>query len=491
MLIPDTSAMLPAIAAIAMHLGGNIALLGILHDDHRVLRRMLVVLIAIAPLGVVYFMRSAVVIARAYFGPRHICIANSGDSIPCWCALLQTVQYALLSALCYACAVHREFVSLWKQRDIDRRLELLWGALSSYLFGYSSLNTLFCFGPYCFFPYGRAYLVSPTGIFYVLNIVVAAGLGKFASKKAWISGVQDWFATFGTVTDTMPVALLMATGGVGFDELMKDAKSKARLVSFSNMSIADFDASSHGAYKKSVVGLLDEIDLFVIHSWHDPVHAKWDALTKYCRSFAQQTGQPPKLWIDVYCSHPSAPIELHLLPALLMASKRLVVLLGPTLRTRLWSCMELYMFTEAGGSVDCIDVVPVASDVPRHRSSNRVLGECSSNRDRVTMAKVIEIGCGSVAKFYQRVDCLIQEAQSHRPAAGGGARKSRRLSATLRVFDELQHIVHQFERYKPGCWWLHSFLLYVRLLSTAAMVFIHDQVTQVKIEHAYHRTLTI
>ena len=93
------------------------------------------------------------------------------------------------------------------------------------------------------------------------------------------------------------------------------------------------------------------------------------------------------------------------------------------------------------------------------------------------MSKVIRLNCGSVANFNRRVDELIKQALPH---TDGMKRKPRRLSGTLRVYDQIHYIIHLFEQTKPDCWWVKLVLLCVRLLSTALMVFFNDQVTQVR-----------
>jgi len=140
--------------------------------------------------------------------------------------------------------------------------------------------------------------------------------------------------------------------------------------------------------------------------------------------------------------------------------------------------MELFMFIESGGAVDCIDIVPIVNNAPQ-RKDYSALGECSSETEQHDMVQVVAVGCGSVTSFNQRVDDIIDEALSRRDQQHSSRRTSRRLSATLQTYDQFNHMVHLFERYKPGYWWVRLFFLYIRLLSTAMMVFFLDQVTQV------------
>ena len=152
----------------------------------------------------------------------------------------------------------------------------------------TATNTLF-WAPYLLFAEGRAFLGSPDGAIFTLDMLVIAALGKFALTKKWVTGLQEWLSTFGTVTDAMAIATLMSQRGDTrpLEELMTNAKRKLRYVTLSSMDVSDFDVSGRGRsqtqFSKSVRCKPREIDAFICHSWNDP--QRWEALTEYCNDF--------------------------------------------------------------------------------------------------------------------------------------------------------------------------------------------------------------
>jgi hypothetical protein len=87
-------------------------------------------------------------------------------------------------------------------------------------------------------------------------------------------------------------------------------------------------------------------------------------------------------------------------------------------------------------------------------------------------------GCGCVKNFNEAVGGIICAAVSTQSQCR--ERQGRRLSGTRRFYGQLEYIAHEFERFKPSCWYLGSFLLCVRLSSKAMMFFWDDQVAQVQ-----------
>ena len=140
--------------------------------------------------------------------------------------------------------------------------------------------------------------------------------------------------------------------------------------------------------------------------------------------------------------------------------------------------MEVFMFVEAGGATASIDILPFAgSTLSVDVDWDPAACECPRSAFQFSMLEVIR-ACGSAQSFNRRVGDIVRNAsaqseQEHRPSS-----RSRRLSGTLRLGEELGHLVRHFDKYRPGCWWVNILLLVVRLMSTSLVALWYSQASQ-------------
>ena len=168
------------------------------------------------------------------------------------------------------------------------------------------------------------------------------------------------------------------------------------------------------------------------------------------------------------------------------------------------------MFIEAGGDTRRIDVLPIEGCTLFADDVDVTKCECTNEADMAAAVEVIA-ACGSPAQFNRRLRGILltiseQMQQSGETNANNETAirvRSRRLSGTILLTEELGHLSRQFEKTKPSCWWyvitleclfslplvtaqpslvVHRttvFLLVVRLLSTSMVALLREQGTQV------------
>eukprot|EP00929_Paragymnodinium_shiwhaense_P024974 TRINITY_DN15217_c0_g1_i5.p1 TRINITY_DN15217_c0_g1~~TRINITY_DN15217_c0_g1_i5.p1 ORF type:complete len:693 (+),score=30.33 TRINITY_DN15217_c0_g1_i5:159-2237(+) len=90
---------------------------------------------------------------------------------------------------------------------------------------------------------------------------------------------------------------------------------------------------------------LSECDAFFSHSWHDDPWGKWRDLAQWCKQFTEAHGRPPYLWFDKLCiDQTDIDTDLQCLPIFLAGCSSLLVSCGKTYTSRLWCCVELFVF---------------------------------------------------------------------------------------------------------------------------------------------------
>ena len=105
---------------------------------------------------------------------------------------------------------------------------------------------------------------------------------------------------------------------------------------------------------------LGDVDIFLSHSWHDPVGPKWEALQKWCGAFEAKHGRSPVIWLDKACiNQDDIAANLACLPVFLAGCQRLLVIAGPTYCERLWCVMEIFVFLRMGGHPSRISILPI------------------------------------------------------------------------------------------------------------------------------------
>ena len=455
--------------------GLTFAGLAIHPGDDRMLKRLCVALLILIIVWVCSLsVRIGTIMSGHIDEGDRTCIDFRSVDVPCWVSVMHAALLATNVLLCCIIIIRRIFVSLYTKQNVGR-FALMWRIWGRHLTGRTATNTLF-WAPYLLFAEGRAFLGSPDGAIFTLDMLVIAALGKFALTKKWVTGLQEWLSTFGTVTDAMAIATLMSQRGDTrpLEELMTNAKRKLRYVTLSSMDVSDFDVSGRGRsqtqFSKSVRCKPREIDAFICHSWNDP--QRWEALTEYCDDFEQKYNRKARLWIDIFCLDPDAASEPHYHPVYMMSAERLLVLKGPTFKDNLWCATEVLMWVEAGGSTNNIDIVPIAPGcalpvnddddddndwVGRFRSS-----PASTSQNSAFQFAALEVvrACGSAENFNCRVSSIIRTASAQSGdetdigiSAGGLRGRSRRLSGTILLSENLNHLSRQFEKMKPGCWW--------------------------------------
>jgi hypothetical protein len=90
---------------------------------------------------------------------------------------------------------------------------------------------------------------------------------------------------------------------------------------------------------------IGECDGFLSHSWHDDGKLKWASLQEWCEEFRRNNDRAPTLWFDKVCiNQEQITAYLECIPMFLAACKTLLIFSGPTYTTRLWCCMELWVY---------------------------------------------------------------------------------------------------------------------------------------------------
>ena len=134
----------------------------------------------------------------------------------------------------------------------------------------------------------------------------------------------------------------------GFREIMEKAVGSLRSVSLSDVTWEEFEKNlpDPKCYEKSKPAAFKDIDFFVSHSWSDDPKAKWAALQGVRRRFVLEHEREPKIWFDKYCIDQNAIDEsVRRLPIFVVASQKMLVLLGHSYATRCWCMLELFVFS--------------------------------------------------------------------------------------------------------------------------------------------------
>merc|ERR1711908_167318 len=107
----------------------------------------------------------------------------------------------------------------------------------------------------------------------------------------------------------------------------------------------DGEQASADLYQLSEPCRVGECTAFLSHSWHDNPQQKWDVLSNWCADFERNNARSPRLWLDKVCIDQNAiKADLQCLPIFLASCNLLLVISGPTLTSRLWCCVELFVY---------------------------------------------------------------------------------------------------------------------------------------------------
>jgi len=133
---------------------------------------------------------------------------------------------------------------------------------------------------------------------------------------------------------------------------------------------------------------LGEVDAFLSHSWHDNVNVKWAALQAWRRGFREQNGREPRLWIDKYCIDQNNITEsLQCLPVYLSGCSNILILCGETYLTRLWCLVEIFVFTEMGGTLSQLQIYVLSRDTNADANIRAAIDDFDVSKARCTKKK--------------------------------------------------------------------------------------------------------
>jgi len=174
---------------------------------------------------------------------------------------------------------------------------------------------------------------------------------------------------------------------------------------------------------RSHPALIGEVDIFVSHSWHDDVQAKWDALHSWCKRFEATHGRPPKLWLD-FCCIDQANIETNLrcLPVYLSGCRKLLIIAGATYVQRLWCAIELFVFVSihkiTGGKLEMSIIGPTESCRSSVRESllsfDATKCKCCESTDKSRLLGIIEAVSGTMDRFNRQIREILADLQMER-----------------------------------------------------------------------------
>lgn len=174
---------------------------------------------------------------------------------------------------------------------------------------------------------------------------------------------------------------------------------------------------------------LASCDAFWSHSWHDDGSLKWKELRTWCEEFMLNNGgRAPNIWFDRVCVDQRNIVrDLQCLPIFIAGCNHLLVTCGHTYTSRLWCCVELFVYMSMlvddetkSGPIPLVRVLG-RSDTEKQQVIDRwhkfdiTLCDCFSTVDKVRILNVVETCGGStefnvlIRKFAHRIsvpDCI-------------------------------------------------------------------------------------
>ncbi|GMH73089.1 hypothetical protein TrST_g10231 [Triparma strigata] len=148
-------------------------------------------------------------------------------------------------------------------------------------------------------------------------------------------------------------------------DILTKGRETIRCTNWSNMSldlIKDSGGSPETYNLSRPLNDGETIDFFMSHSWHDDASSKWETLVRVAEGFKKIHKRDPTFWLDKTCiDQENIGDGLKVLPVYVMASKKMLVLLGETYPTRLWCIWEL--FTLFSFSIESVALEKVQLEV--------------------------------------------------------------------------------------------------------------------------------
>jgi hypothetical protein len=217
--------------------------------------------------------------------------------------------------------------------------------------------------------------------------------------------------------------------------VQKDSERFFRYVFLTDISMQDMMVAASGVrqpdvFQRSNLALMGEVDVFVSHSWHDDVQAKWDALQAWCLRFEAAHKRPPKLWLDFCCiDQTNIHASLPCLPLYLSGCQRFLIIAGTTYVQRLWCAVELFVFQSihkaTGDKFDLSIIGP--TEACRRLVEESLLSfdvtkcMCSESTDKARLLGVIEAGSGTMGRFNIQTRQILSICRSVGPGDGDAA----------------------------------------------------------------------
>eukprot|EP00929_Paragymnodinium_shiwhaense_P017565 TRINITY_DN12699_c0_g1_i1.p1 TRINITY_DN12699_c0_g1~~TRINITY_DN12699_c0_g1_i1.p1 ORF type:complete len:645 (+),score=43.23 TRINITY_DN12699_c0_g1_i1:38-1972(+) len=159
------------------------------------------------------------------------------------------------------------------------------------------------------------------------------------------------------------VSLAALFEGKDPEELLEIAVERFRCISWETLRRHPYlligggplDGASVGNdfYKLSQPCRLSGCDVFFSHSWHDDPWEKWRSLAEWCTEFTKTHGRTPYIWFDKVCiDQADIQTDLQCLPIFLAGCNYLLVSCGTSYTSRLWCCVELFVFMKMAGGLN-------------------------------------------------------------------------------------------------------------------------------------------
>ena len=159
----------------------------------------------------------------------------------------------------------------------------------------------------------------------------------------------------------------------GAQALLKEAKARLRCLGGEYLSADLVSSSSQDEASRKVsasvrpLGLREQIDFFISHSWHDPPGPKWTQLDAHRHKFQKSAHRMPTYWFDKCCiDQDNITDGLRVLIVNVQACKKVLVVCGPTYSKRLWCMLELFAvfsFAEDQESaLQRVEILPVEGE---------------------------------------------------------------------------------------------------------------------------------
>ena len=285
------------------------------------------------------------------------------------------------------------------------------------------------------FALGKSEPVLASMAFWSITCLLQAAV--FTARNR--SRVHEFLGNLGRKDQTNAAAVVAAVvGGLPAKQVFQMAEGQFRGIQFDSLTHEDFasndlagkEARDEDLRARTTKRKLGGVDVFLSHSWHDPLKPKWCALEAWAGRFAaKNSGRSPYLWLDKAClDQTNISQSLACLPVFLAGCKTLLVVAGPTYTQRLWCIMEIFTFTYMGGAVEHITLLPIGEGAQEADALSAIFNafamfdagaaRCFKPEDKEALLGVIESGTGSIDAFNTNVREIFTQMRVGRKGSG-------------------------------------------------------------------------